>query len=162
MIKVATIINTHGLKGECKLYLHTDDVDDRFRKGRVLSLDDGNQMTVQSFRMQKGLGYAKFEGITTIEQAEALKQKSLWIAEEDLPALEEGHYYYYELMHCQVFNTEGEALGTVMDIYETGVHLVLRIGDDAKNFLCPFVPVFIQSVDVQEKTIILKEMEGLR
>ena len=58
MIKVGTIINTHGLKGECKIYLVTDDVKDRFAKGRILHLSDGRKLTVSSFRMQKGFGYA--------------------------------------------------------------------------------------------------------
>ena len=57
MVKVATIINTHGLKGECKLYLFTDDVQDRFKKGRKLYIDENNYLTVQSFRMQKGFPF---------------------------------------------------------------------------------------------------------
>ena len=44
MVKVATIINTHGLKGECKLYLFTDDVQDRFKKGRKLYIDENNDI----------------------------------------------------------------------------------------------------------------------
>ncbi|MCI6087825.1 MAG: ribosome maturation factor RimM [Absicoccus porci] len=162
MVKVAKIINTHGLKGECKLYLITDDVDDRFQIGRELYLADNTKMTVQSFRMQKGFGYAKFEGITTIEQAEALKTKDLFIPISELPPLPEGHYYFYELMDCDVYNTDGEALGKVLEILETGANLVLRIGTKEKNFLCAYVPTFIQSVDVNEKKIIIKEMAGLR
>ena len=50
MIKVAQIINTHGLKGECKLYLVTDDPQHRFEKGRVLHLEDGHTLTVVRYR----------------------------------------------------------------------------------------------------------------
>ena len=57
MIKVAQIINTHGLKGECKLYLVTDDPQHRFEKGRVLHLEDGRTLTVVRYREQKGFGY---------------------------------------------------------------------------------------------------------
>ena len=46
MIKVGTIINTHGLKGECKIALVTDDVNDRFAKGPVLCLEDGQTLAV--------------------------------------------------------------------------------------------------------------------
>ncbi len=162
MVKVATIINTHGLKGECKLYLFTDDVQDRFKKGRKLYIDENNYLTVQSFRMQKGFGYAKFAEVPSIDEAEKLKQTVLWIKEEDLPSLEPGHYYYFELMHCRVFNTQHEDLGEVIDILETGANLVFRIGDENKNFLCPYVPTFIESVDIPNKTIVIKEMEGLR
>ena len=94
MIKVGTIINTHGLKGECKIYLVTDDVKDRFAKGRILHLSDGRKLTVSSFRTQKGFGYAKFEEIKDINDAEKLKTFDLLIAKEDLPPLEKGTYYY--------------------------------------------------------------------
>ena len=105
MIKVAQIINTHGLKGECKLYLVTDDPQHRFEKGRVLHLEDGRTLTVVRYREQKGFGYCYFEGVDSIEKAEQLKTKNLFIAQEDLPELEEGQYYYHELMHCTVSNS---------------------------------------------------------
>ncbi len=162
MVKVATIINTHGLKGECKLYLSTDDAKNRFAKGNHLYLEDGSTLIVQSFRMQKGFAYVKFEEIQSIEEAEKLKQAILWIKESELPPLEDGHYYYFELMHCEVFNQEKEYLGKVLDILETGANLVLRIGDANQTFLCPFVDRFLEQVDIASKTITIKEMEGLR
>ncbi len=162
MVKVATIINTHGLKGECKLYLSTDDVQSRFAKGNCLYLEDGKKLTVQSFRMQKGFAYVKFEEIQSIDEAEKFKQSILWIKESDLAPLEDGHYYYFELMNCDVYNQEKEYLGQVLDILETGANLVLRIGDAKKTFLFPFVDCFLEQVDIANKTMIIKEMEGLR
>ena len=79
MVKVATIINTHGLKVECKLYLFNDDVQDRIKKGRKLFIDENNYLTVQSFRLQKGFGYAKFAEVPSIDEAEKLKQTFLLI-----------------------------------------------------------------------------------
>ena len=77
MIKVAQIINTHGLKGECKLYLVTDDPQHRFEKGRVLHLEDGHTLTVVRYREQKGFGYCYFEGTVSEEK------RSEWIANRD-------------------------------------------------------------------------------
>lgn len=162
MIKVGTIINTHGLKGECKIYLVTDDVKDRFAKGRILHLSDGRKLTVSSFRMQKGFGYAKFEEIKDINDAEKLKTLDLLISKEDLPPLEKGTYYYHELMDCTVYDDEGNECGIVSDILETGKHIVLRISKNQNSFLLPFVPAFILEVDPKTKKIIFKDMEGLR
>ncbi|MEF2609050.1 MAG: ribosome maturation factor RimM [Faecalicoccus sp.] len=162
MIKVGTIINTHGLKGECKIYLVTDDVKDRFAKGRILHLSDGKKLTVSSFRMQKGFGYAKFEEIKDINDAEKLKTFDLLIAKEDLSPLEKGTYYYHELMDCTVYDDKGDECGIVSDILETGKHIVLRISKDQDSFLLPFVPAFILEVDPETKKIIFKDMEGLR
>ncbi len=134
MIKVAQIINTHGLKGECKLYLVTDDPQHRFEKGRVLHLEDGRTLTVVRYREQKDFGYCYFEGIDSIEKAEQLKTKNLFIAQDDLPELEEGQYYYHELMNCTVYNEEKENLGEVVDILETGANLVLRVKSKKQVF----------------------------
>ena len=155
MIKVAQIINTHGLKGECKLYLVTDDPQHRFEKGRVLHLEDGRTLTVVRYREQKGFGYCYFEGVDSIEKAEQLKTKNLFIAEE-------GQYYYHELMHCTVYNEEKEKLGEVVDILETGANLVLRVKSRGNSFLLPFVPAFIVDVNKEAHEITIREMEGLR
>lgn len=162
MIKVAQIINTHGLKGECKLYLVTDDPQHRFEKGRVLHLEDGRTLTVVRYREQKGFGYCYFEGIDSIEKAEQLKTKNLFIAQDDLPELEEGQYYYHELMNCTVYNEEKENLGEVVDILETGANLVLRVKSKNTSFLLPFVPAFIVNVNKDAHEIIIREMDGLR
>ncbi|MCF0106454.1 MAG: 16S rRNA processing protein RimM [Holdemanella sp.] len=162
MVKVATIINTHGLKGECKLYLFTDDVNACFSKNQMLYLSDGKKMKVLGFRMQKGFGYAKFEGIDSIDQAELLKTEVLYINEKELPELEEDEFYYHELMGCTVFNEKKEELGNVVDILETGANLVLRIKKGKDSFLMPFVDAFVLDVDIEGKMMTIKEMEGLR
>lgn len=162
MIKVSKIINTRGLKGECKMFLYTDDPNHRFQKGRILYLDQKEPMEVLSFSMQKGFGYIKFAGITSIEQAETLKEHDLWIKKEELPDLEEGHFYYFQLMDCKVYNTQRETLGTVTDILQTGAQPVLRIENGEDSFLCPYAPVFIKEVDIEQKEIVIEEMEGLR
>lgn len=162
MIKVAQIINTRGLKGECKLYLYTDDPDHRFEPGRTLYIEEKEPVTVVSYSESKNLGYARFEGITTIEQAEKLKGKNLYLPMEELPETEEGEYYYHQLNGCRVLNEAGEDTGTVSDILETGANLVLRVGKGKNSYLLPFVDAFVLDVNVPEKIITIREMEGLR
>lgn len=162
MIRIATIINTHALKGECKLYLHTDDPAARFAPGTVFTLDDGQKLRLAKFRMQKGFGYACFDGIDTVEKAQALKNRVLELSEEELGDPGEGEYYYHQLAHSTVFNTEGEELGQVTDLLETGAQLVLRVTKGKSRFLVPFVDAFIEEVDVPGKRIVIREMDGLR
>lgn len=162
MIRIAKIINTHALKGECKLYLYTDDPQARFVPGTEFSLPDGRKLVLERFRMQKGFGYAFFRGIDTIEKAEALKGSLLELPKEALGEPGEGEYYYHQLADSSVWNTEGQELGTVTDILETGANLVLRVSGKDGKFLVPFVDAFIQEVDVENRKIIIREMEGLR
>ena len=114
------------------------------------------------YREQKDFGYCYFEGIDSIEKAEQLKTKNLFIAQDDLPELEEGQYYYHELMNCTVYNEEKENLGEVVDILETGANLVLRVKSKNTSFLLPFVPAFIVDVNKDTHEIIIREMDGLR
>jgi 16S rRNA processing protein RimM len=164
MVNVATIINTRGLKGECKLYLHTDEDEERFQKGNVLLLDGKTPLTVKSYSVYKSFGYVFFEEIPSIEQAEKLKNHKLLLKKEDLPQADENEYYYHELSGCQVVNEEGKDLGTVSDILETGANLVLRVKEEGaeKTWLLPFVDAFVIDVDRKDKKIIIREMEGLR
>ena len=162
MVKVAQIINTHGLKGECKVYLLTDDAKNRFKKNQELRFEDGTPIKVLRYREQKGFGYVYLEGIDTIEKAEELKWKYLTIDEDQLPELENGEYYYHQLNACTVWNQNQEELGTVTDILETGANLVLRVKSGKEEFLLPFVAAFIKDVDVENKKIYIEEMEGLR
>lgn len=164
MIKTAKIINTRGLKGECKLYSYTDDPAHRFEAGRVLYLDQDRKKPLEIVKssMSKGLIFVFFKGIDTVEKAEALKGKDLYIPKEDLPETDEDEYYYHELIGCQVYNENQEDLGTVTDILETGPNLVLRVSSKEGNFLVPFVDQFIVSVDKHDKVIVIREMEGLR
>lgn len=162
MIRVAKIINTRGLKGECKLWLYTDEPEARFEKGAQFELDDGRVLTVEKFTLLKGLGYAFFKEIQSVEEAEKLRGAVLGLEEEDLPEPEEGEYYYHQLQDARVINEQGEELGTVSEIMETGAHLVLRVSNGEKSFLVPFVEAFVGEVDPKNKVIEIKEMEGLR
>lgn len=164
MIRIAQIINTRGLKGECKLYLYTDEACDRFRKGNVLYLDDKTPLTVASYSEYKGFGYARFEEITSLEQAETLKGKTLYLPKEKLPEPDEDEFYYHQLIGLEVYNQEGEYTGEVSDILETGANIVLRVKNkkDGKMFLLPFAGQFVKDVDLENHRLVFEEMEGLR
>lgn len=162
MIRIAQIINTRGLKGECKLRLFTDQDDIRFQKGNHLYTEDGKKLTVERYSLYKGFGYAFFKEISSIEEAEKLKGQILGLPKEELTDLEDDEFYYHELMGCHVYNEQGEDTGEVVAILETGAHLVLRVKDKETQYLLPFVEAFVLDVDVVNKTITIKEQEGLR
>ncbi len=162
MIRIAQIINTRGLKGECKLKLFTDQADIRFQKGNHLYLKDHRKLTVKNYSTYKGFGYVLFDEITSIEQAEELKGQELYLPKEELTELEEDEFYYHELEGCHVFNQHGEDTGVVTAILETGANLVLRVKKGDQEYLLPFVNAFVKEVDPDQKRIVMEEMDGLR
>lgn len=162
MIRIAQIINTRGLKGECKLKLFTDSDLVRFARGNTLYLDEKTKLTVEKYSNYKGFGYVYFTQVKSIEEAEKLKGKTLYLPKEELHELEEDEFYYHELEGCKVINEKGEETGIVTDILETGANLVLRVKNGDKQYLLPFVDAFVKDVNPESKTIVIEEMDGLR
>lgn len=94
MVKVGDIINTRGLKGDCKIYSSTDEPNERFQKGKSLFLKNGKELVIEAVSFYKDFPYIRFQGYDTLEKAETLRGESLWVDEKDLPALDEDTFYY--------------------------------------------------------------------
>lgn len=89
--------------------------------------------------------------------AESLKGGRLFVSRNSFPTAGDDEFYWVDLMGLQVLNREGQDLGTVTDLLDTGAHSVLRIDDAASGVqrLIPFVGAYIDSVSLQEKRIVV-------
>ena len=115
--KVGQIINTHGIKGEVKVFPLTDDVNNFKRYKKVLVED--KWMNIQGVKFQKDRVILKLEGIDTMNDAETYKQKYLKVLRDEEPELEEGTYYVSDLINCTVFDTDNNELGKIYDVIQT-------------------------------------------
>ncbi|WP_112180824.1 MULTISPECIES: ribosome maturation factor RimM [Paraliobacillus] len=163
---VGKIVNTHGIKGEVKIIRITD-FDDRFDKGNTLFFLGKNEkkptkLTVVSHRMHKQFDLVQFESYNTIEAAEKLKEGMLMIKEEQRGTLDEGDFYYHEIIGCTVYTKENEELGLVKEILAPGANDVWVVTrPNQKDLLIPYIPDVVKEVDTIEKKIIIDPMEGL-
>lgn len=160
-IKVGVIANTHGLKGELKVKSFSDFNEQRFAKGNTLLLDIHKEMlevTISTYREQKGLVYISFEGMDDINMVEKFKCCDLYVLNENLHPLKSNEVYYYQLMNCDVYDENHELIGNVEDVFDTGANAVLRVN---KTILIPYVKAIIKEVDVETKRIVIHKMEGL-
>jgi len=164
MLRVGIVINTHGIRGEVKLWPTTDDVN-RFHKGLVLYLDakeGAKQVTVSSVKYFKNLVILKFEGIDSINDIERYKGCDLYVSREDAIPLAEGEYYVCDLVGCDVVEEDGTRVGTLTDVMTTGANDVYVVTTDAKKeVLLPVIPDCIKKVDIAEKTVTVYLMPGL-
>jgi len=103
-----------------------------------------------------GQGYlVNFEDITTPEEVKKLTNGLIAIPIQDLLPLEEGEFYWTDLEGLQVLTKDGQDLGKVMEIMETGANDVLVVQGD-KERLIPYLPeAVILSVDVKQGSIIV-------
>jgi len=162
---VGKIVNTHALQGEVKIMSSSDFKEDRFKKGNSLYIDfNGDQIEVKiaSHRIHKGADLIKFSGLNSINDVEKYKGCDILVDYEDLGELEENEFYYYEIIGCQVDTVDGETIGTVKEIIETGandVWVIERKG--SKDALIPYIEEVVKSVDVENKLITVQLLEGL-
>jgi 16S rRNA processing protein RimM len=94
--------------------------------------------------------------------AEGLKGVRIFIARSSFPTAADGEYYWIDLLGLQVLNRQGEALGQVVDLIDTGVHSVLRLRrpdapegatGEAHERLIPFVAAYVDDVNLSERRI---------
>ena len=117
--------------------------------------------TVESTRMHKGLLLVKFSEIHNLNEVESWRSLRLCVSEEQLHCLDEDEIYVHDLMGMQVESMDHEYLGEVVELLESGAHLILRVQGE-KQFLIPYVKAFIKSVDVGNKKLGVELLEGMR
>ena len=166
---VGRIVNTHGIKGEVRVISSTDFEEKRFAPGSKLAVfkkDDKKPIWVkiESVRRHKNFILVTFEGMYNINLVEPFKEGLLKVTKDQLmdDELEENEFYYFEIIGCEVFSEEGESIGTVTEILETGANDVWEIkAPNGKKHYIPYIEDIVKEIDVEEKKIIIHVMEGL-
>lgn len=162
-IRFAKIINTHGVKGECKIALLEDFESNLFREGiEVIVVPSQKKLTINTRRTHKGFELVTFKEIEDMNSAELLKNEFLEMNEEDLCDKEDGSYYNFELINLKVVSEEGTSLGNIKAIEKTLANDVIRISrEGAKDLLVPFVDAFVKDIDLDSETMVIHVIEGL-
>jgi 16S rRNA processing protein RimM len=126
-LTVGTIIGTHGVGGELKMRLATDDPEHLASIKRVFIGDEPKARRLVSVRLHAGGALIRLPGVSTPDQGAELRGLPVRIAGSDARPLEPGEHFLYQLIGLEVFDEAGQALGIVTDLIETGAHDVLVI-----------------------------------
>ena len=102
----------------------------------------------------------KIHGVDSIEEAERLRGKVLYLDRQDV-SLPEGRYFIDDLIGCTVYRPDGSLLGNLTDVSQTGANDVWHISRDGQEYLVPAIDEVIVSVDVETQKIILNPMKGI-
>ncbi len=156
-IIIGKLIGAHGVKGWLKVYSWTQPRENILGYNPWLIRQNGQwrSVEVKGGRRQGKSIVACLEGIDDRDQALALRDAEIAIRRDQLQALEDGEYYWSDLIGMEVRNLAGEKLGEVIDLMETGVEDVLVIGGDSKR-LVPFAqPQIVKSVDLEGGVIVV-------
>ncbi|MEB3749543.1 ribosome maturation factor RimM [Geobacillus sp. FSL W8-0032] len=164
---VGKIVNTHGIRGEVRVISRTDFPEKRYKKGNKLYIfrerdNEPIEVTVKSHRVHKSFDLLSFEGYDSINEVEPFKGAMLKVPESQLGELDEGEYYFHEIIGCTVVTEGGETIGAVTEILTPGANDVWVVRrEDGSDVLIPYIEEVVIHVDPEQKTIVIRPMEGL-
>lgn len=164
MLQVGVITQTHGVRGEVKVFPTTDDVN-RFKKLKQVILDTGKEtmpLEIQSVKFFKQFVILKFKGIDNINDIEKYKRCSLYVTREHAVPLEEDEYFIADMIGMDVCTEDGNIFGTLKDVIETGTNDVYVIESaEHGEVLVPAIKECIRSVDIEKGQMMIHLMDGL-
>ena len=165
LFRVGVIANTHGVKGEVKIF-PTTDAPERFKKLKSVILDAMREkitLEIQSARFFKNLVIVKFKGIDNINDIEKYKGCDLYVTRENATPLDEGEYYIADLIDMKVVDEENKELGVLFDVMQTGANdvFVVKLKDSDKELLLPNIPDCVLDVDLESRVITVHVLDGL-
>jgi 16S rRNA processing protein RimM len=152
-LNVGQIINTHGIRGEVKVFPLTDDMY-RFDDLEVVYIGD-KVYEIENVKYLKDKVVLKLEGINSIEEAEKYKQKYIKISREDAVELPEDTYFIADILGCTVVDTEGFEYGKVKEVIQTGSNDVYWVKGN-KEVLVPVLKDIVLDIDVVNRKITMK------
>ena len=160
-VKIAKIINTFGIKGELKLDSYTDFIEERFKKDSTVYVgEDKLAFVVKNYKIHKDYLLVQFKDNEDINLVEKYKNMYIYKNKDDIKPLKQGEYYFSDLKDLDVF-VENKLIGKVLRV-ESGISSnYLRVKTESEEKLVPYLPAFIESVDLENKKISIKKIEGL-
>ena len=163
---VGKIVNTQGLQGEMRVLSVTDFAEERFKKGNTLALFDKKDQFVMhveiaSHRKVKNFDIIKFKGMYHINDIEKFRDFTLKVREEDLTDLEDGEFYYHEIIGLEVYEND-VLLGTIKEILQPGANDVWVVKLKGKSdLLLPYIPPVVLGIDIEQGRVDVEIPEGL-
>lgn len=158
-LQIGTVIGTHGVRGELKVRLTTDDPE-HLRTVKTMYLgDEENPRRVLSVRFHQGNALILLRGITTPEEGRTHVGKPIRISGKDARPLEPGEYYLYQLIGLRVLDESGAELGRVTDLIETGANDVFVVTSAAgKEELLPNLPDVVLDIRPADGVMVVRPL----
>ena len=162
--QIGVITQTHGIKGEVKVFPTTDDVK-RFKRLEKVTIDSGKkrfEAEIESVKFFKQFVILKFKGFDTIEDIQPYKQAKLLVDREHAVRLRKDEYFVADLIGTKVVSDEGTELGVMTDVIETGANDVYVVkNSEGDEILFPAIKDCVKEVDLENGVITLHVMDGL-
>jgi len=160
--KLGFVLRTHGLKGEVTVSLEEDTPSD-FSGIATVFLETDNRLVpyfIHSISIQGKKAFVKFEDVDSIEDAEKLVKRSIYLQKSVRPKSGPGEFYNDEIIDFKVNDEDLGELGNVVDIMQAGANRLLVIDHGGKEVLVPVNSPFIISINKKKKIVTVNLPQG--
>ena len=165
LVAMGKIVKTHGNKGEVQVYPYARDADNLLKYKAFFIGRQGKAegfLKIDSARIQgPNRLVLSVDGVKDMSQAEALVGFELFLEQADMPGLSDGEYYWHELIGLKAVTVEGDELGVLSDILETGANDVYVIKGPRGDILIPAIEQVIKEINPRAGIIRIDLLPGL-
>lgn len=164
LLLVGRVARAHGNRGQVIVNPDTDFADERFKPGNTLLVgpaDRAERRAIREVRFHQGRPIVLFEGVETMNDAEALAGNELWMTADAAGPLPEDTYYRHDLVGCDVIDAAGATLGAVRAVEGTLERSYLVVNAEAGDVMIPMVAEFCVQVDLAARRITVQLPDGL-
>lgn len=161
-LEIGKIVAVQGLKGEVRVEAWCDSREFLCEFDR-LYFDKGKTVVeIERSHPHKNIVLMKIKGVDTVEQAQEMRNKILYMDRDDVE-LEEGSYFVQDLIGLEVFDADdGACYGKICEVTETGANDVYHIKDDEGRIrFIPAIPDVVIETNITEGKMLIHKLEGL-
>ncbi|MCY4527531.1 MAG: ribosome maturation factor RimM [Chloroflexi bacterium] len=157
-VVVGEIIGAWGLRGDVKVQTHSD-YPDRFIPGSSVYLGNERCVIVRVHKHKVGF-VVGFDGVSDRTAAELLRGKTLTVPSSELPGLDDGTFFYFDIIDMAVHTSNGDELGRIEEIISAGGNDVYVVRGTGKEILIPAARDYVVEVDVKRGIMTVSLPDG--
>ena len=148
LIEFGKIVNTHGLKGEVKVYSYTDNEANILKLRKVYV--EGVKYEIQTIKPFKNMFIMKLKGIDVIEDTKPLIDKMCFREIIKGESNDEKGFFVKDLIGIQVLDENENLIGTLKEVFNTGANDVYEVVmEDSKSIYLPAIKQVVKKIDIE-------------
>lgn len=164
-IQVGYVSKAHGIKGDVRAVFDVFDLTEYRKTKTFWGGKKGaaiQELTVTMFKpQQKTEVLLHIDGVSDRDAALGMIGTTLFVTEDNLPALRDGHFYYFQVVDFQVVDTRLGPLGIIKDFADGSAHDILMMEYQEHEVLIPMADHIVGKADFETKTVSVTLPEGL-
>ena len=160
-LAVARVVGAHGVRGEIRCEVLTDFPERLKKTPRLYAGDSHTPLVVERARLHGPGAILKIEGVDSRDDAQRLRGQTLSVPEAEAVRLSEGAYFWHQIIGLRVRTIDGQELGTVTEILQTGSNDVYVVRDGPREVLVPAIRDVVKAIDLSAGEITIELLEGL-